>query len=479
MLCQISLPCVSTPAGIFLVLRILLNCLDCIILWNCYKIKNKNHHTFYEMMMVLILEELREKRKKLKRSTDVALHNMHSIADESIRVAEVAHNSHQILEDLDAEFESQTGLKGNDVKFLFAAVGLQIARIVILNELTKTEAAGPQNRNETKLHEFQEKLLKRFNTGGPVHERPYYASMEHIITKAGVPYDATAGLTDGALAGLLKKCRTWDFDISDMIPDEKLSLFKGANHRFATLGHDPILGLIFGTGNIMTNTITCVKTPAFLSGVPVLTTNHVVYTSDFKDPRIATYGSTAVMLQQAAERTKDQPGAFIASLIKQLIHIGTDFYTPCGIQIPGANLILSNTQVEKLTGYISSGDIFKVGTSAKLADLINLLISTLHMLMYDPSMNVSRNLYSARTRKIVLYSNMIATGSNVIWVGSNMYAGNEDAIRQLDIGGLIVTVQRLINDTEYIRRIKEEFVFGGFNKKIQGSGLELEDISWD
>ena len=42
-----------------------------------------------------------------------------------------------------------------------------------------------------------------------------------------------------------------------------------------------------------------------------------------------------------------------------------------------------------------------------------------------------------------------------------------------------MTVQRLINDTEYIRRIKEEFVFGGFNKKIQGSGLELEDISWD
>ena len=82
------------------------------------------------------LEELRERRKKLKRSTDVTLHNMHSMADESIRVAEVAHNSHQILEDLDAEFEAQTGLKGNDVKILFAAVGLQMARIVILNELT-------------------------------------------------------------------------------------------------------------------------------------------------------------------------------------------------------------------------------------------------------------------------------------------------------------------------------------------------------
>lgn len=132
-----------------------------------------------------------------------------------------------------------------------------------------------------------------------------------------------------------------------------------------------------------------------------------------------------------------------------------------------------------MTGYISAGDMFKVGTSAKLADLINLLISTLHMLMYNPSMNVSRDLYSARTRKIILYSNVIATGSNVIWVGSNMYAGNEDAIKQLDIGGLIVTIQRLINDTEYIRRIKKEFVFGGFNRKIQGDEVELEDVSWD
>ena len=33
---KISLPCVSTPAGTFLVLRTLLNCLDCIIYKDCY-----------------------------------------------------------------------------------------------------------------------------------------------------------------------------------------------------------------------------------------------------------------------------------------------------------------------------------------------------------------------------------------------------------------------------------------------------------
>ena len=79
------------------------------------------------------LEELKRKRAILKRNSDITLHNMKLIAEESNRVADVAHNSEKILADLDKEFESQTGLKGNDIKFLFAAIGLQMARIVILN----------------------------------------------------------------------------------------------------------------------------------------------------------------------------------------------------------------------------------------------------------------------------------------------------------------------------------------------------------
>ena len=429
----------------------------------------------------MTLDELKAKRVKLRENSDKTLSNMQKLAEESYRVANVAHNSQSILDDLDKEFEIQTGLKGNDIKFLFAAVGLQMARIIILNELTKIETAGSENRNETKLHEFQKKLLEKFNSGTVVNEQPYYASMEHIITKMGVPYDATASLTNESILRMLGKDRSWDFDFSTIIPDEKINLFKGANHRFATLGHDPILGLVFGTANIMTNTITCVKTPIVTGGIgiPILTTNHVVHTSDYKDPHIAAYASTATMLQRAIERTQEQPSAFVASLLKQIIHIGTDLYTPCGIQIPGANLVLSNTDVEKMTSYISTGDIIKVGTSAKLTELINLLISTLHTLMYDTSMPISREIYNVRTRKIIMYSNAIATGSNVLWVGGNMLAGNEGAIKQLDIGGLIITLKRLMSDTEYIRQIKEEFVFGGFKSMIKGNDLELEEVKWE
>lgn len=211
----------------------------------------------------------------------------------------------------------------------------------------------------------------------------------------------------------------------------------------------------------------------------MLTTNHVVFTSNYKDPRIATYGSTAVMLKQSIDRTTEQPSALIASLIKQIIHIGTDLYTPCGIQIPAANLVLSNSEVEKLTRYISAGDIIKVGATAKLAELINFLISTLHSLMYDSSVCSSRDLYSVKTKKIIMYSNTIATGSNVLWVGGNMLAGNETAIKQLDIGGLMVTVKRLVNDKEFIRKLKEEFVLGNFKNMIRGDNLDSKEISLD
>ena len=231
----------------------------------------------------------------------------------------------------------------------------------------------------------------------------------------------------------------------------------------------------------MTNTITCIKTPMFMGkiGIPVLTTNHVVFTAEYKDPRIATYGSTGIMLQKMMERIQEQPEAFVASLIKQMLHIGTDLYTPCGIQIPGANLILSNAQVEKLTEYISTGDLLKIGVSGKLAELINLLIGTLHTMMYDPAMVESRELHSVKTRKIIMYSNAIATGSNVLWVGGNLIFGNKMAVRQMDIGGLMVVLKRFSEDKEYIRQIKEEFVLGSFDKMIQGEKLQLEETVWE
>lgn len=88
--------------------------------------------------------------------------------------------------------------------------------------------------------------------------------------------------------------------------------------------------------------------------------------------------------------------------------------------------------------------------------------------MYEETKYSSRDVYSVKTRKIIMYSNLIASSSNVIWVGMNMAVGNKRAIRQLDIGGLIVTIHRLLTDKKFIRQVKEEFISGSFNKMIMG-----------
>jgi len=418
------------------------------------------------------LEDLKAKRKRLKENTEKINRNINIIVEENHRVAKVAHDAEYLINDLENEFNRQTGLNGVDISFLFLATALQLSRIIIINMLTKIEKAGIKNTKEHELHKIQNRLLGNNIAQYNNVEIPYYSSFEHITTTSGVPYDATRYLSEETIELYLNKGHSWNFDPNDL-KTENLKIFKGANHRFATLGHDPILGLIFGTANIMTNTITSVKKEGIL---PIIKTNHVVYTSLYKNPSIGKDASTLEMFHKSIERTIEDPKVFVASLIKQIIHIGTDLYTPCGIQIPGANLILSNKETEKLTQYISTGDLLKIGTSAKISQLINNIITVFHNLLYDEKKYSSREVYNIKTKKIILYSNLIATSSNVIWVGSNVYYGNKKVIKDLDIGGMLVTLYHLIYDVRYIQKIKEEFVLKGFKNMIKGNELNLEEM---
>lgn len=417
------------------------------------------------------LEELKKRYNELHGRTDKILHNMDVTINETKRVADVAHNSKQLLDELDAEFEKQTGLNGVDVTFLFFATAMQCARIFLVNKLTQIDNAGHGNSSEDALHKFYDKIYKKYQQSAidnPSHL--YYSPFNQIISTVGVPYDATESLTEKSIERLLGKNvpSQWSIDIEKYITNNE-GLFDGANHRFSTLGHDPVLGLIFGTANILTNTITTVKTP-------VISTHHVIYDNMYKNPRIAASTSTLVTLKKAVQRLEGDKKSVVAALIKQIIHIGTDLYTPKGIQFPFANLILSNTNVEKITSYISTGDVIKVGASAGISLFINFLIGAIHTLLYDEEKYSNRDVYNVKTRKIILYSNTIASASNLIWVGGNMMAGNEGAIKDLDIGGLMVTIHRLLTDNKFIQQVKEEFVIGGFNKLIQGETLVLEEV---
>ena len=102
-------------------------------------------------------EELRKKRAQLKAYSDITFYNMQVIADVSLRVAEVAHNSRKILENLDAEFERQTGLDKTDVKFLFFATALQIGRWVVIN---KVNQYATEKMNSSRLKDNDSSIKK-------------------------------------------------------------------------------------------------------------------------------------------------------------------------------------------------------------------------------------------------------------------------------------------------------------------------------
>ena len=397
-----------------------------------------------------LLKEVGERNIKVSSLKDKATalnYEINNIADATSKLKHVADNSKNIVIEIAREFETQTTLKGVDYSFLFLAIALQCARIYIIDQLTTVEKAGNGNHIEDSLHKKQKQIFEKFDADDTETAREYYVPLSQIISLRGVPYDATG------------------------YENENFGLFKGANHRFSTLGHDPLLGLIFGTTNILTSTITCYEEKTGVLGIKIPVTNHVVYDMNGKNPRIGQFGLTSQALMSAASRVDGDAKSVAAALIKQVIHIGTDMYTPCGINLPLADLVLSKQTVEEITKYVSAGDVVKIGSSALLAMGTNFIIGAFHNMLYDSAYRengIQRNVYNVKTRKIIMLSNVVASSSSVVKTAFETCNGNAMALKRMDWGGLIVTLHRLINDTEFINAVKHEFIVNEFIKKIDG-----------
>lgn len=110
------------------------------------------------------IEELRQRRKKIKKNIDILNSNIDKIINETKRVESIAANSEKIIADLDKEFENLTGLNKVDFPFLFLATALQCIRIYLINNLTKIDKAGNKNKTENTLHKVQKRVLKNLIT---------------------------------------------------------------------------------------------------------------------------------------------------------------------------------------------------------------------------------------------------------------------------------------------------------------------------
>lgn len=363
-------------------------------------------------------EEYRRKLNQLKKDSDNTLKMFKEEREEISRVLGIMDNTKEILDDLDREFSRKTGLTGTDIAFLFTAVGLQILRQYLITKFPIRLDDQTASKNILKVAEHSNRIHRYYNP-----------SLEEILCNP-VPFDANIG-ANGALKGGGK-----------------------FGHRGTTLGHDPILGLFFGTANIATATLTNTNFESW----------HI-RTSGGRDC-FAEKARTDLVITKTFEKLFNGglEGKIIvaSSLIKEIIHLKTDIHTKNSLPFPFMTTINPELAKEIAQYGIDMSNIVTVGRQAVYANLINMFIAMLHRLLFDGN-EMDKKLYEVRTRKILSYSNAIATSSNII------FCTITEQFQYLDLGGLIVTLGRLISDTKYINKIKEEFIFGTYEDMVMNN----------
>lgn len=345
------------------------------------------------------------------------------------------------------EFKYKTALTDLDLKILVFCSALQVLRWSILsNETLKFNKASTPDK-------LVEKAKKKIDNSKYIP-----TTIKELITDFSVPYDATVR------SDRFKKIYGDDFTTG----------LSGTTHRYRALGHDPIAGWIVGTANIATNTITV------NNGIINFDEGKIKIDKDVKKLLKEWYPSYHVKNQEIYAKThiskifewttdivQEKPKVLVVSLLKHSIHMGTDFFTKQGLPIP-----FLNTLSPEISKYLMDKNIridtWSVAKGALLSMLINWIVWYFHRLWFNPNVDDNK-LYEARTRKVLMYSNTLSSIINVGYVGlSNDY-------KKIDIGGIGVTLWRLINDSKKMQNIFSEFIERTMSNDLQKQEDEVRE----
>lgn len=357
-------------------------------------------------------------------------------------IAMATENYMRRYDELVAEFKEKTALTDLDLTILIFCAALQVLRWSILsNETLKLDKAS----------DADDKISQVINDSEFI--RP---DIKEILTSS-VPYDAIE--------------RSARFK---SIYGNFSTGIAGTNHRYRTLGHDPVAGWVVGTANIATNTMT-VNNGIIGTGngdkLLNLDLNAILrewYPSyHVKDNKIDGKTHITKVLKWSVDTAKEKPEILALSFLKQSIHMGSDFFTRQGLPLPFIS-ILSPEAAGYLMGSNMRIDLWSVSKGAIFAMIINKIVEMFHRLWFDP-MRDDPKLYEVRTLKIIMYSNTLASLLNIGYVG---ITGD---FKKLDIGGIAVTIWRLLTDREKIRKIRAEFIDRTLSNEFQKEEDEIRE----
>lgn len=427
---------------------------------------------------LLKLKKFGKDVESFEKGFDALGNDILAVGNEIDRVRGLCANAHEIIDDIDTEFTRRTSLTGIDYTFLAIATALQTARWILIDYFTRfgdgAERDDRLDHDDRSIQDEasqaeQEEYDKITDAKGKDS-----LSNSHIV-KAWEGKTWESILLDSVPFDTTKGSARFDLGHTGIDADKRSSQNKGisgVNHREMTLGHDPLLGWFFGTVNIMTDTTTMKDLRTFRMS------RHTEGGS--RDLSFSYETLFPIAFQVAVRSAKQDKKRLWCALTKEGIHLKSDFFTKCGLPIPVLPLIApelsSRLYKENYDALCLVKDIGIIGLQAGLSVLINLIISFIHGLYFNPTQHKTRDLYEVKTRKILLLSNVFASGSNLISVAVRSGLGDPSAWKHLDFGGVAVTLWRIITDIELMRKVRAEYIRGEFKKLLAGNELDLKEI---
>ena len=342
------------------------------------------------------------------------------------------------------EFSHKTDIKNKkDMSFLMVATALQTARWLIIQKICgdlgqTIDSDSRLNHNDKSIKdsvkESNKSFQERFKDHGHRESTKKYKSWEQIIFSSA-PFDTIVGS-----------------------PNFEENL-EGKYHRYKTLGHDPILGWIFGTANFITDTCT-------------LSNFNSYRISREGTPHFSEHTNLATIFYEVFDSTKEDWLRLPAGVFAEFVHLKSDAFTKLGLPVPILEIFSESLAGDLYKSQYDSLCLLKdlkiVGQQAGFSILINMIIGLIHGLFYDKEKDGDRKLYEVRTRKILSISNALASAGNIAYA-----VGTEDW-RKLDVGGILVTLYRLFTDVRFITKMKKDFVETEMDKVLADEIKELD-----
>lgn len=375
------------------------------------------------------------------------LHEPNPVVLEDIMTESEIQSAFDELDEINAQFSRKTSIiNKTDLSFLAIATALQVTKTLVFpyvaekfdygKSFNPSERLDHNDESIVKAHKeandkFKEKHKKEDNTGRWIN-----------ILYQKVPYDITKGSKD-------------------------LGIYMGGKyHRMYTLGHDPILGWIFGTANILTDCITFnnLHTNRISRVDPLTGKKNMIIT-----PEVVFMGQ---MFKECYDEVRADSLNLPAALFAQAQHLKSDEFTKLGLPVPLLSSIneefASKLYSENYDALCFARDTKVVGASFVVSKLFDIIISLTHGLFRKTDEN--KDLYEVRTRKILLISNSIASSSTII----NTAITNNP--KNLDIGSLLNTITHLFSDVRFIARIKQEFIENEISSRLQKEIAEIDTL---